>query len=69
MGGKGKENTPFIKDIKFILYVIIITFIRTFNRICKKYDRIIIEDYIFIINLKNIKKALTPKKIYIETNF
>ena len=52
--------------MKFALYVIVITFIKTFNYIRKEYGRTIIENYIFVINLKNIKKALAPKKIYIE---
>ena len=69
MGGKGKENTPFIKDIKFILYVIVITFIGIFNCIYKEYGRIIVENYIFVINLKDIEKVLAPKKIYIKIDF
>ena len=69
IGREEKEDTPFIKDVKLALYVIIIIFIGIFNRIRKEYSRIIIKDYIFVISLKNIEKALAPKKIYIEINF
>ena len=44
-------------------------FIGTFYCMRKEYDRVIVKDYIFIISLKDIKKALIPKKIYTEANF
>ena len=68
MGGDIKEDTLFIKDIKSALYIIVITFIGTFNYIYKEYGRIIIENYIFVISLKDIEKVLALKKVYIEVD-
>ena len=47
----------------------VIIFIGTFNYIRKEYSRVIVEDYIFVISLKDIEKVLAPKKIYIEIDF
>ena len=58
-----------VKEIREAVYYLIIIFVAIVNRIWKRNSRVAAELAIFVINLRNIEKALRFKLDFINKEF